>query len=554
MNLITTTKKVFRPIAVSAISILSISCNTATSTGKAVFSDFDYHVTAESIQTDTSKLATPLLPGCYPDPSIIRVGNDYYLVNSSFAFFPGVPIWHSNDLKNWERLGYVLNRPSQLSLPDSLNISAGIYAPDISYNPQNETFYMITTHVGNGGNFYVKTKNPKEGIWSDPVWLPQVGGIDPSILFDRDGKAYIVNNDCPEGEELYGGHRTIRIHDFDWKNDCVVGESTVIVNGGVNIDEKPIWIEGPHLYHIGEKYYLMCAEGGTGPDHREVIFESDYPKGPFKPCNINPILTQRSLSPDRHNAVTCAGHADLVEDIEGNWWAVFLGVRPYSADGHDIMGRETFIHPVRWMNGQPIVTEVDEALVWQAQKERENRLWSRDSLVNDVFFIRNPKSDFYSVIDNKLVISPSDVLISDRKSPAAIGRWVTESTFDVSVTLESFNSKSQTDFAGLILFQDDDCFIALGRSANSKGSAVVKLMAKSKNAYGSNWENVLPESDKQLKLRISSDGGGEYSFYYSVGDNPYDEIPLKLPADILSTQTAGNFTGTMVGVYATTQE
>lgn len=334
----------------------------------------------------------------------------------------------------------------------------------------------------------------------------------------------------------------------------MTGESKVIVNGGVNINEKPIWIEGPHLYNINGKYYLMCAEGGTGPDHREVIFVSDNPKGPFIPCNINPILTQRSLSPDRHNAVTCAGHADLVEDVEGNWWALFLGVRPYSADGHDIMGRETFIHPVRWVNGQPVVTEADEAIVWQAQKECENRLWCRDSLVNDVFFIRNPKSTFYTVTDNKLVISPSDVLISDRKSPAAIGRWVTENTFDINVTLESFNPKSPTDFAGLILFQDDDCFIALGKSANCEGSATVKLMAQSKNGYSRNWDKVLSKSDKPLKLKISSDGDGEYSFYYSVGDNSYDEIPLKLPAHILSTKTAGNFTGTMVGVYATSQQ
>lgn len=197
MNLLSTTKKVLLFIAFSTISVLSISCNTAVLTGKAVFSDFDYRVTEKFFQADTSHLATPLLHGCYPDPSIVRVGNDYYLVNSSFAYFPGVPIWHSNDLKNWERLGYVLNRTSQLSIPDSLNISAGIYASDISYNPANETFYMITTSVANGGNFYVKTTNPREGNWSDPIWLPQVGGIDPSILFDKDGKAYIVNYCCP---------------------------------------------------------------------------------------------------------------------------------------------------------------------------------------------------------------------------------------------------------------------------------------------------------------------------------------------------------------------
>jgi beta-xylosidase len=127
--------------------------------------------------------ANPLLPGCYPDPSILRVGGDYYLVNSSFVYYPGVPIWHSTDLRNWQRLGYVLNRPSQLALPDGIRIAGGVYAPALAYNPANKLYYMINTLVDNGGNYYVTTTDPKGGEWSDPVWLPEVGGIDPSFLF-----------------------------------------------------------------------------------------------------------------------------------------------------------------------------------------------------------------------------------------------------------------------------------------------------------------------------------------------------------------------------------
>ena len=157
----------------------------------AVFSDFSYSVTLPDGDEVASPDWAPLLPGCYPDPSVVRVGDDYYMVNSSFAFYPGVPLWHSTDLRNWERLGYVLNRREQLDLPDSLRISGGIYAPDISYNPHNGTFYMITTLVDNGGNFYVTTTDPKKGEWSDPVWLPKVGGIDPSFLFDQIGRAHV---------------------------------------------------------------------------------------------------------------------------------------------------------------------------------------------------------------------------------------------------------------------------------------------------------------------------------------------------------------------------
>lgn len=156
--------------------------------------------------------------------------------------------------------------------------------------------------------------------------------------------------------------------------------------------------------------------------------------------------------------------------------------------------------------------------------------------------------------DNKLVIIQSDINISDKKSPASIGRWVTENSFDATVTIESFNPAAPSDFAGLILFHDDDCFIALGKSVDSEGSTTIRLMAQSKNDYNESWDKLLPESDKPLRIKISSDGKGVYSFYYSMDNNSFEQVPLKLPADILSTKTAGNFTGTMVGVYATSQQ
>lgn len=519
---------------------------------EAVFTDFSYHVTSPEA---TSSTGTPLLAGCYPDPSIVRVEDDYFLVNSSFAFFPGVPIWHSTDLKNWERLGSVLSRPSQLDLPHGLRISGGIYAPDISYNPRNGLYYMITTLVDNGGNFYVTCTDPLAGDWSDPVWLPEVGGIDPSILFDTDGNAYIVNNDSPEGEPLYDGHRAIHIHDFDWRRGKVTGESKVIVNGGVNIEEKPVWIEGPHLYHIGEKYFLMCAEGGTGPDHREVIFQADTPKGPFRPCDINPILTQRDLSPSRPNPITCAGHADLVEDKDGNWWSVFLGVRPYNTGGHDIMGRETYLHPVKWVNGQPVITEAGEILLPKSQQERQSALWNVDGVVKEAFFIRNPQPDFFTVDSTAtLHLKAIPVNITDRKSPSAIGIWATENAFEITSTLKEFLPASPDDIAGLLLFQDDGCNILLGRSLDSNGSPCVKLIARSKGAITHIATNPLRSHISQLKLKVTADGKGAYHFFAAEDDGEYVPVGTPVPASNISTSTAGNFTGTMVGVYASAKK
>ena len=191
-----------------------------------------------------SQFYNPILPGWYSDPSICRNGGDYFLVTSTFSYFPGVPIFHSRDLVNWKQIGHVLDRPSQLPL-EGQRISEGIFAPAISYNPHNQTYYMITTNIRRG-NFYVTTRDPF-GPWSDPIWLPEVQGIDPSIFFDEDGKAYIVNNDAPEGEPRYEGHRAIRIQEFDVETGKVFGPRPVLVDGGVNPEENPIWIEGPHI-------------------------------------------------------------------------------------------------------------------------------------------------------------------------------------------------------------------------------------------------------------------------------------------------------------------
>ena len=304
----------------------------------------------------------PILPGWYSDPSICTNGEgDYFLAVSTFTYYPGVPLFHSKDLVNWKQVGHILNRPSQLVNMEGQHVSGGIFAPAISYNPHNKTYYMVTTNVG-VGNFFVKTQDPF-GEWSDPIMLPEVGGIDPSFFFDEDGKAYIVNNDdAPDYKPEYSGHRTIRIQEFDVKSDKTIGPRKILVNKGVHPEEKPIWIEGPHMYKINGKYFLMDAEGGTSTWHSEVIFRSDSPMGTFTPWTKNPILTQRHLSAERPNPITCAGHADLIQTKEGDWWAVFLACRPIN-NKFENLGRETFLMPVRWSeDGFPYMTQGNETV------------------------------------------------------------------------------------------------------------------------------------------------------------------------------------------------
>ena len=337
-------------------TMLPMESLQAAKSKNPVFSDFEYtgnDAVYNKVALESDEFYNPILQGCYPDPSICRKGNDYYLVSSSFAFFPGVPIFHSNDLVNWKQLGHVLDRKSQLKVEDC-GISAGIYAPAIRYNKNNDTFYMITTQFSGGiGNMVVKTKDPKQG-WSDPIKL-KFDGIDPSLFFDDNGKAYVVHNDAPNrGEELYNGHRVIKIWEYDVEADQVIaGSDKIIVNGGVDLAQKPIWIEAPHIYKKNGRYYLMCAEGGTGDWHSEVIFVSDAPTGPYTPAPSNPILTQRYFGNNRSYQVDWAGHADLVEGPDGKHYAVFLAIRPNEA-GRVTTGRETFLLPVDWSGEFPV--------------------------------------------------------------------------------------------------------------------------------------------------------------------------------------------------------
>ncbi len=525
---------------------------------KATFHSFTYQAEPQQQHSASTAAANPLLlPGCYPDPSICRVGNDYYLVNSSFAFFPGIPIWHSTDLQHWTRLGNVITRPTQLTLQDGIRISDGIYAPDIKYNPHNGLFYLITTDVYGQGTIFFTTDDPKTGRWSDPIRLPEVGGIDPGLLFDEDGKAYIVNNDGPAGEPLYEGHRAIWIREFDWKNNRTVGEQQVIVDGGVDLASKPIWIEGPHLYHIGDRYFLMAAEGGTGPQHSEVVFSSASPFGPFKPCAINPILTQRHLPGDRPNPVTATGHADLVQTPEGSWYAVFLGIRPYKGP-HDVSGRETFILPVQWTDGQPVILPLEETLTYTARPVPPTPLWDANGLCPEAFFIRTPKTTYYRLNDKgELELDARSIRISEGRQPSAIGRWITEWNSETETSL-SFRPQSSRDFAGLVLFQNEACHVRFGKTADEQNRPCLQLTVYSGGECRS--ETILPlagkEADRMLHLKVTgttaADSGVYYTFSYSTHPKKgWTAVGQAVSADLLSTHTAGGFTGTMVGIYAT---
>lgn len=555
--------KLIQPVMTLSMALFCACSPTEKGNEIALFDNFCYSGNDSVWNVDidsSSQFLNPILGGFYPDPSICRKGNDYYLVNSSFSYYPGVPIFHSKDLVNWEPIGHVLNRPSQLKL-DSIRLSGGIYAPAIQYNHHNDTFYMITTCVDGIGNFLVKTDDPMRGEWSDPIMLPQVGGIDPSLFFDDDGKGYIVNNDAPEGEPQWNGHRAIWIHEFDPATERVTGEAKVIIDGGMDKSKKPVWIEGPHLYKVNDTYYLMAAEGGTGTNHSEVVFSAKSVKGPYTPCKINPILTQRDLPADRLNPITSAGHADIIDTPDGNWWAVFLACRPYEGDLYNT-GRETFLLPVEWIEGQPVILQKGKEIPYVVEKQG---LVSNTVRLNGNFeekiedfsegldyrwsFIRTPHSEWWSTAAGNLAIMPQQVSIRDIACPSFISRRQQHLCFSASVDME-YRPSSETDMAGLVCYQNEKYYFVLGRSVRD-GKQVIVLEASSGKEDVTLAE--IPYESKDVTLFVEGDGG-RYSFYYSpIGS--IEKYPVYEDADatILSTNRGGGFTGTMIGMYASSK-
>jgi alpha-N-arabinofuranosidase len=501
----------------------------------------------------------PILPGWYSDPSLCTNGEgDYFLVTSTFSYFPGVPIFHSRDLLNWTQVGHVLDRPSQLTGLGRQRTSGGIYAPDIKYNPKNRTYYMITTNVGTG-NFLVKTTDPF-GAWSDPILLPQVQGIDPSLFFDDDGRAYIVNNDdAPGGKPEYDGHRTIRIVEYDVERDCTIGERKVIVNKGVRPEDKPIWIEGPHLYKINGKYYLMCAEGGTSDQHSEVIFRSDSPTEGYKPWSRNPILTQRHLAADRPDPVTCTGHADIIRTPEGEWWGVFLGCRPLKG-GFENLGRETFLMKVRWSaDGFPFFTEGDETIPLTIQRPGvtvgEHPTFGNfkveDSFDGDRpdmawMTLRGPADGLYALKGGALELKCSVARATKFETPALLLRRLQHHVFTASTRMRF--APEGTEAAGMLLYKDERHQYFL--KVCLQDEIPVVMVEKTGVETAVLGCVPLPEKWSALDLAVASDDGQTFRFQCAVdGADPFT-VAQGVDASYLSTAIAGGFTGTTVGLYA----
>ncbi|HEX3075584.1 MAG TPA: glycoside hydrolase family 43 protein [Lachnospiraceae bacterium] len=481
--------------------------------------------------------SNPIIPGFHPDPSICLVGEDYYLVTSSFEYFPGIPLFHSKDLIHWEQIGHCISRNDQLSLAKGFPNSVGIYAPTIRYH--NGRFYVITTNVtysdNGGGNFIVWTDDPF-GEWSEPIWI-DLPGIDPSLFFDDDGRVYYT-----------GAHQKIFLCEIDIENGKVIGERKDIWEGTGGCDP-----EGPHLYKIDGTYYLFISEGGTSQCHMITVARSKNMEGPYESCPRNPVLTNRSLP----LPIKAVGHADIVQAHDGSWWAVCLGIRPVPYPDRHHLGRETFLAPMKWdedmwpifgNNGSiDLLMEADclpEVLV-PIKNNRDD--FDSSKLDHCWNFIYNPDTTLFSLTDREssIALKGNEINLNDKETSAWLGRRQ-EHMECIARTKLNFELVKENEEAGLSIFMNCDHHYEIALTMEN-GKKVILFRRR----IGSLWkvENRIEynESTVIFELKATPD---TYSFGY-ISDSD-SVVPVgKGEVHYLSTEAGGKFTGNYIVLYAT---
>jgi len=491
--------------------------------------------TKKGVTVMAKTFQNPILPGFHPDPSVCRVGDDFYIVNSTFEYFPGLPIYHSRDLIHWKLIGNALDRPSQLPLKGATD-SGGLYAPTIRY--WKGLFYLMCCNVSGGGEFFVTAKDPS-GPWSEPLWIND-HNIDGSMFFDDDGKVYYT---CQGGGERAGIQQA--------ELDPVAGKLTTPFKNIWN-DKHEQWNEGPHLYKIKGAYYLMLAEGGTGDQHMVAIGRSKSPWGPFDPCPHNPILTERD---DPQSPIQCTGHADIFDAPDGSWWAVFLGTRPH--DGRSVLGRETFLAPVKWTeDGWPVVNGDHHVALemplpnlkpFLVPASPARTLFAAPQLGPEWLHVRNYDPANFSLSGRKgflRIKAAKDCLDKKMEEPAFVGQR--QPAFRLSARTEmEFTPTQDGEEAGLCVRANDDNHYEI-----SVGQFDGKTLLFVRNHVKGQSYMVAQTPFGGGKVRLEISGAEDrYQFAWSVDGKAWKTLAASPSAD-LSREKAGGFTGTAIGLYA----
>ncbi len=472
------------------------------------------------------KYQNPIVRGFYPDPSVCAANGKYYLVCSSFQYFPGVPLFESDDLVNWTQIGHVLTRKSQVML-DKIASSGGVFAPTIRFN--NGRFYMVTTNDSTHKNFYVYTDNIY-GEWSEPIEVDQ-DGIDPSLYFEDDCVYFMSNGTDDEGK---GG---------------VVQCEINIATGKKLSPSKCIWqgtggrfLESPHLYKINGTYYLMAAEGGTEYGHMITCARSDSVWGRFESFPKNPVITNRNKAP---HIIQGIGHGDLIQDKYGNWHILCLGFRqlgewvPY----HNL-GREVFLVPVTWGEDGTFFAGNDGTcdFEYEIKGDFSQELCCRYTFANsrlEWVNLRHPVTENYELTDEKAVLRGTEKTLDDVDSPTFLG--IRQREFNGVIRAKVILEGGEAGITAYMCEQEH--YDIAVRKTDSGYEAAAKLnIGGIKHTAG-----TCPISGNGAELIIKTDSKG-YSLI--VSENGGEKVLGYGQAKYLSSEVSGGFTGTVLGLYA----
>ncbi len=496
----------------------------------------------------------PILGGFYPDPSICRVGEDFYLVNSSFAYAPGIPVFHSRDLAHWEQIGNVLVRDTQLKL-DQQEISRGIFAPTIRYH--DGVFYVITTNVSYGGTFIVTATDPA-GVWSDPYELGEgAAGIDPSLFFDDDGRCYYVGTRPNPDGVRYDGDWEIWLQELNLVAMRLIGESMEIWKGAM---KHAIWPEGPHLYKKDGYYYLLIAEGGTELNHSICMARSRQLFAWFEGCPRNPVFTHRHLG--RDYPLICAGHGDMFDDAAGNWYLVMLASR--ACHRHCSLGRETYLARVSWENGWPVVNPGVGVLESQVQLSLPEHRFAHE-VGGDVrldfqtpdldarlvsIIRRDPELYSLSARPGYLRLYAAAARITQTQPCAYLG--VRQSSYDAMVQCRMEFIPRGMETAGLVLYQNHENHLRIEIATSDVADAGDggRLICVTEHVHG--CDRVVTEHPVcaagmiALSLQLHEQKGSVCIEEHGVSEQIADDLDLLA----YTTEEAGGFVGCTIGMYA----
>ncbi|KAL3466951.1 glycosyl hydrolase [Aspergillus heterothallicus] len=505
----------------------------------------------------------PIIPGFFPDPSCIRVGDTYYLANSSFQFFPGIPIHKSKDLINWEHIGNAISRPSQISLATATtkvnNVSrgevftGGLYAPTLRYH--NGIFYIVCTMLTGSitmlptddfqpANFVISTTDIEDSnSWSDIVPFPFYG-IDPSLFFAEDGKVYVQGS---------------WIHGYTKHPATVIRQAEIDLSTGKLLSEtKDIWTgvtqkcpEGSHIYFKDGWYYLLIAEGGTHRRHKITIARSKDIWGPYESCPANPVLTAEGSN----GVIQCVGHGDLFEDTSGEWWCVMLARREYG--GSYPLGRETYMVPVTWDVGEWPVFQRVELQQPSIERVLETKVVNEqyDTVLlkgPKALYLRTPELSNYSEAStesgHEIILTPAhEDLGVAAGTTTFIGQRQTalESAARVVLPLSDISSKGSVS-QGLAVYKDTFRYVALEYNT-ARATLSLKIQEAGKDLTTLNSVDVTGSASLELVISSTLE---KYTFQCVKTLAPDEKESVVLGEVSCEALSGDDFTGTVYAIYA----